>query len=400
MSSLWNRSGTIERYADDLRAVGAKAYFFQGGTTTPLTVYQDSGEAAAHPSPVVADANGRWPDIFVPYVVSYDVRVTSADDVQLTYSLEIPNPDPVEVSVTAAPEDLLQTGMIHAELVNGTKAGYVRLNGRTIGNGSSTGTERQNDDTEDLFIYLWNALTDAIAPVSSGRGGSAQSDFDANKTITLPNFQGAIPIGLDDMGATAGGFFTGLTFAVGNATLAGSSLGSNGITLVSANLPAHSHSGTTAAEGAHTHTGTTGNQSADHTHSGTTGDQSVDHTHTSPSVNDPGHVHDLRNDILIGNNGSSDSGPGGIAETGSEIGAAVTTVSATTGITLSATTGTQSVSHTHNITTGIQSTNHTHTFTTGAGSLHSHTFTTDSVGSSTPLNNLPRSVLVTWFIKL
>src|SRR5262245_18709282 len=130
MSTLWNRSGTIERYADDLRAGGAQAFFFEGGTTTPFTVYRDSAQGSAFPHPVVADANGRWPHVFVPFTTSYDVRVTSAVGEQLTYTLEIPNPDPNPTSSlppAISPEQLVQTGMIPPELVNVSKIGYVRL---------------------------------------------------------------------------------------------------------------------------------------------------------------------------------------------------------------------------------------------------------------------------------
>ena len=46
MGSLWNRSGTIERYgASDLKAGGAKAYFYEAGTTNAMIVYEDAGEA-------------------------------------------------------------------------------------------------------------------------------------------------------------------------------------------------------------------------------------------------------------------------------------------------------------------------------------------------------------------
>jgi len=385
VGSLWNRSGTVERYADDLRAAGAQAFFFNGGTTTPLTVYQDSGEASAHPHPVVADANGRWPDVFIPYTLSFDVQVKSADDVQLTYSLEIPNPDPIELSVTIPAESQVGTGMIHAEMLNTTKAGYVRLNGRTIGNASSSGTERANADTSALFSYLWNNLIDGIAAVSGGRGGSAASDFAANKTIVLPNWQGTVPLGLDDMGAAAGGFLA-LGFDVGNATTAGSRTGINGITLISDNLPAHSHSGTTAAESAHTHgvSGTTASASNDHTHSGTTASNGA-HIH---GVTDPGHTHTH----------SAVTSVGGILDGSGGVGLASATInSAVTGISINS-----DGAHTHTFTSGGQSASHTHTlsFTSDAGSAHSHTFTTDTVGSSTAFNNLPRSVLVTWFIKL
>jgi len=393
MSSLWNRSGTIERYADDIRAAGAKAYFTNGGTQTPLSVFEDSGESAAHPNPVVADANGRWPDVFIPYITSYDVRVTSAFDVQLTYTQEIPNPDPVELTVTIGAEEKVQTGMIHAEMVNTTKSGYVRLNGRTISNAAGSGTERANADTVALFTYLWNNLTDVIAPVSGGRGGSAAADYAANKTITLVNWQGALPIGLDDMGASAGSFFTGLTFGTGNATTAGSRIGTNGVTLLTTNIPAHTHSGTTAAEGAHTHTGTTSTESQSHTHTGTSSADGA-HTHTGTADSGGAHTHDALmgfTAVAAGTNFAMQATANNNQATGHIVSGGAHTHTFTTG---------SDGAHTHTLTTGNASQTHTHTFTTSAGSAHSHTFTTDSVGSSTAFNNLARSILVTWYIKL
>lgn len=399
MGSLWNRSGLVERYADDIRASGAKAYFYVGGTTTPLVVYQDSGEAAAHSHPLLSDASGRWPDVFVPYTTSYDVRVTSADDVQLTFSRQIPNPDPVELSVTVDPVQTVTTGMIHAELLNTIKPGYVRLNGRSIGNAASGGTERAHADTSALFTYLWNATTDAIAPVSGGRGGSAAADFAANKNLGLPSFQGAIPIGLDDMGATAGGFFTGLGFSVGTETTPGARTGANGAALSASNIPAHAHSGTTNPESAHTHTATVGIQSANHTHAAST-DSQGGHQHDA-FINDPTHTHTPTNGNAMLTTGA------GVLYSGGTLGSTSNLTSVATGVRVKSTSGgaaddkvATAGAHTHAVTVGNQSVDHNHAVTLGGGSAHSHTFNTDSVGGSAPFNNLPRSVLVTWFIKL
>lgn len=393
MGSLWNRSGTIERYADDIRAPGAKAYFFQGGTTTPFTVYRDAAESSAHPTPVLSDANGRWPDIFIPYTTSYDVQVKTADDVQLTYSVQVPNPNPVDVTTIVDPSNTVQTGMVHGELVNTTKTGYVRLNGRTIGNAFSAATERANDDTLALFTYLWNSnIPDAT--VSGGKGSSAASDFSpGNKTIVLPNCQGALFVGLDDMGTTAGGFFTGLTFTNGNAITGGSLIGGNSVTLTTAQMPVHSHTGTTGTDSPkHRHSltvnpfhlvTTTGFVSADHTHhiDFNTGGQSADHNHAYNDLGTPG--------------GTPVFGVGG-------------------GHAISQTGGTSN-DHVHRVLgdTGGISANHTHqvdvTFTISASvgdpdRDHTHTFTTDTAGGTTgttqPFNNLPRSRLVTWYIKL
>ena len=386
MGSLWNRSGMIERQDDDIRAAGAKAYFFQGLTTTAFTVYADAAEGTAHTNPVLADANGRWPDVFVPYITGYDVLVTTEEGVQLSYTQNIPNPDPIDLSVTIPAANQVQTGMIHAELVNTTKAGYVRLNGRTIGNAVSAATERANADTSDLFVYLWNNLTDAIAPVSGGRSGSALSDFGLNKTITLPNCRGTALIGLDDMGTVAGGNFSATTFGAGNATTAGSWCGNNSGQLSIANIPAHSHTGSTSTDGSHIHTysGATTGQSVNHSHnvsvtfSGSTGGQSADHTHS----------YTQSNNLNVTVQGGTPSG-------------------VNSGVTTQQTGGT-SQDHTHTFsmsnvfTTDGPNADHTHNYSgnTTASGLHSHTFTTSTIGSGTPFDNLPYVRLVTWFIKL
>lgn len=51
---------------------GAKLAFYQSGTTTPITVYQDAAKATPHTNPVVADTSGTFAEIFVdtdPYKV-------------------------------------------------------------------------------------------------------------------------------------------------------------------------------------------------------------------------------------------------------------------------------------------------------------------------------------------
>lgn len=392
MGSLWNRSGTVERYADDLRATGAKAYFFSGGTTTPLTVYQDAGEASAHPHPVVADANGRWPDVFVPYVLGYDVQVTDASNVQLTFTQNIPNPDPVDLSVTVDPLNTVTTGMIHAEFVNTTKTGYVRLNGRTLGSAASTASERANADASALYTYLWNNLTDVIAPVSTGRGGSAAADFAANKTITLPNLRGSTLAGLDDMGSTAAGAYAAQTFSAGSAIIAGSPTGANSKSLALANVPAHTHTGSTSTDGSHTHTGSTSTEFPAHAHTGTTDSAATVHTHTGIT-----NVHDHAAPNLATASGNISAG-GTTYVTGYTTGTGSNrTSSETVGIN---TTPGEGAPHTHTFTSNAESALHTHTFTTDAGGSHSHTFTTSTVGSGTAFDGMPAVRLVTWFIKL
>jgi len=66
---------------------GAKAYFYDTGTTNARTTYQDSGAVTPHADPVVADANGFFPEVFViggtavkcVLKTSADVTVTTQD---------------------------------------------------------------------------------------------------------------------------------------------------------------------------------------------------------------------------------------------------------------------------------------------------------------------------------
>lgn len=64
---------------------GAQAYFYQTGTQTPQTVYQDIGLTIAHSFPVVANDDGYWPAIWLnsASVANYQVRILSANNVEL-----------------------------------------------------------------------------------------------------------------------------------------------------------------------------------------------------------------------------------------------------------------------------------------------------------------------------
>jgi hypothetical protein len=238
MGRPWEHSNQIEWNNNGAQAAGATATFFAGGTTTPLTVYQDASESTPHPNPVVADGNGRWPLVVIPFVASYDVRVATAGGTQLYYSRELPNPDPIEASVDSVDDtQLIQTGQIIFEPKGGTLAGFVRCNGRTIGSASSGATERANADTAALYEYNWNNFADAILPVTGGRGASAAADFAANKPIALLDGRSGVLRGTDDMGASAAGLLGAASFATGNAITGGSVCGANGHTLTSAQLP-------------------------------------------------------------------------------------------------------------------------------------------------------------------
>ncbi len=79
---------------------GAKLYFYQSGTTTLITVYQDSAKATPHTNPVVADTSGAFPEIYIdtdPYkyvlTTSSGTLIETADAVPLLAGASIVGSD-------------------------------------------------------------------------------------------------------------------------------------------------------------------------------------------------------------------------------------------------------------------------------------------------------------------
>jgi microcystin-dependent protein len=133
----------------------------------------------------------------------------------------------------------------------------VRGNSLSVGDATSGASERANADTFTLYSYLWANFSQTQCPVTGGRGASATIDFNAHKPIQLLDMRGRGAFGVDNMGATAAGRLTGVTFAAGNATTPGATGGEGAHLLVTGEIPAHTHpfSGDTGTESAlHTHT--------------------------------------------------------------------------------------------------------------------------------------------------
>lgn len=220
--------------------IGGKLYFYAANTSTPQSAYQDTGLTIAHPRPIVLDANGRCPSF---YLADGSVRA------RLENSSGVPQFDEAALLVIGPSSGgggggssvdattIFQTGDTLWLDQQGTRDGWVRDNGRTIGSVTSGGTERASADTQALFLFLWGAYSDTVCPVPGGRGVTAAADWAANKTITLPDKRGYVPGGLDDMGNTAAARWTGVPVVSGNVTTAGSILGEATHTLLEAETP-------------------------------------------------------------------------------------------------------------------------------------------------------------------
>ena len=344
---------------------GARLYLYDGGTSTPRTGYKDLALTSAHPNPIVADASGRIPLIYLADGY-YRHRLTNSTGTMVF------DQDGLPVLTTSAggagtsvdPDSVFKSRDVKIRFDDQPLAGYVRLNGRTIGSSASGATERANADTEALYTELWAYSTITVA---AGKGASAAADFAANKPLTLPDASGRGIFGMDDLGAGARSVLTSATIT--GPTLPGSTGGAQTLTIAQANLPSYSLTG---GSGNVSVTGTSNPESADHSHtfSGTTTTNNVGHTH--------GGV------VLSGNTGP-------VNGTGSN---AFPVLTLNTGSTAG-----ESTSHTHDYSgsTSGMSASHNHTFT-GTGTASS--ITISSGGSGTAASKLPPVLLLMIYIRL
>ena len=229
--------------SDGTPLVGCKLYLIQAGTvSTPQNGYQDSDLTLPLPNPVICDAFGRLPQIFLADG-SIKVRLTRANGTQVFAADGILVVGASSGGGGGSPVDattILATGDWKLRYGTGVLSGFVRGNGRTIGSATSGATERANADTQALFEYLWDA--DASLVVSTGRGVSAAADWSANKTIALPDLRGRVIAGLDDMGNSAAGRLTNATIST-DATTLGRTGGGETRSLTTSNLPPYTPSG-------------------------------------------------------------------------------------------------------------------------------------------------------------
>lgn len=108
-------------------------------------------------------------------------------------------------------------------------AGWIFANDGTVGDATSGASTRANSDCEDLFKFLWNTYADIYAPVTGGRGISADADWTAHKKIALLKTAGRSPL--------VAGAGNGLTVRT-----AGASGGEETHLLTVPEMPPHNHS--------------------------------------------------------------------------------------------------------------------------------------------------------------
>lgn len=174
----------------------------------------------------------------------------------------------------------LPTGTVQFTIDDAAPSGWLILNGDSIGD-TGSGATKAGSQYEALYALFWNSMADAEAAVSTGRGASAQADWDAGKTLTMPDARGRAVIGT--------GTGSGLTAR----THGDASIGAEDAT-----LPSHTHGSsamTAVSNGAHTHQGLFGGGGTDNELSGTSTGLNPPTTTTTgaATTSDGAHTHSI-----------------------------------------------------------------------------------------------------------
>ena len=240
---------------------GGRLYFYAAGTDAPQNAYKDTGLTLVHPNPIILASDGRVPQLYFADG-SIHVRLTDNGGVVQFDEDFILVVGPSDGGggggggSTVDPNAIFQTGWMDWQPIIGTRSGWVRCNGRTIGSASSGATERANADCQALFEFKWNTYNNTYCPVSGGRGANALADWGANKTIGTLDFREITIGGLADMGSTVLGTLAGVPVERDNAITAAGIIGANQHALTTAQMPAHAHNGTTGTNDVgHNHAG-------------------------------------------------------------------------------------------------------------------------------------------------
>lgn len=108
------------------------------------------------------------------------------------------------LAIMGVTNSVFQTGDVMFKARSSTPAGWVRMDGNSIGSASSGATARANADTLALFTHLWTDFPNTVlviqtsAGANTTRGASAAADFAANKRMPVFDTRGNVIRDLDE----------------------------------------------------------------------------------------------------------------------------------------------------------------------------------------------------------
>src|SRR5215831_3907800 len=140
---------------------GAKAYFYLAGTTTAVSVYTDVGLTIPASNPVVTDANGIFPEIFLTPGTAYKVDVQTSVGISLT---GYPADNQLAIPASAATVDQTETA---GEALTAGQAVYL-----SDGSGGKTAGLLYKADSANTYSSTSSLVGMVPSAIASGSSGT------------------------------------------------------------------------------------------------------------------------------------------------------------------------------------------------------------------------------------
>jgi len=180
MTSLFTLPGQTPLNAGST-VPGGKLYFYQTGTTTPQNTYTTEALSVANANPVIADANGLFPAIYLdPTLPSYRATLKTAADVQIAQWDGVPSNQGVQQSTTLQSTNPFVMLYDTDGTVNQRKV-RIRVAGNTF-------QVQQANDAEssfaDILSFAGGVLTIGGVAAAAVISGNAVSTDTATGTFT------------------------------------------------------------------------------------------------------------------------------------------------------------------------------------------------------------------------
>jgi len=221
MAQLFWLSGQQLSDGNGAPHIAAKAWFYETGTTTPKATYSNVGLTSVNANPVVADANGRFGDIYL-VAGRYKVVLTTSADVA------IDTLDPVDATQQLFTRTALQglpgagdsypfMRVVVEDAVPANSVVYRRnaANSAWITEGTADSLLNAADVSEVLTGTL---ASKAVTPDALAGLWQRGSDIPSNSTLSLPATGGGVFLvtgttGISAISTGSGGRRVSLRFA-------------------------------------------------------------------------------------------------------------------------------------------------------------------------------------------
>ena len=148
---------------------GSLLFFYAAGTTTPVTVYQDVGLSVPFSSPITADLNGIFPEIFLTPGTAYKVDLQTTGGVSLT---GYPADNQLAIPGSAATVDSIETA---GESLSAGQGAYL-----SDGSGGKNAGQIYKWDASNAY----SATLPIIGMVPNGIAAGASGTFRQGGQIT------------------------------------------------------------------------------------------------------------------------------------------------------------------------------------------------------------------------